>query len=306
MPSKEEKLLQLANGEELLTLHDDLEDIDESIKNIKIPEPLEEVKVNNLKEVEIKLEDIKKAIVSSLDALKLSVIANRPESQKEADYSEITTAIDNLRDNIPEIKDYSNEFNKVVDTIKEFDIPNIDLSKIENLLETISKIKVEFPDIKSLIEFDRIKVTLSDRQIKELGKMLSVSVSGGGSNGTTNKVGNRINPSTEEGQTGIINAIGAITGAATTPAEYNLTLTNADTQYSQVLPVNCKKVQIQCRSAKAVRFSFTTGKVATPTAPYMTLQARTPFSIEGVDLTSKTLYFACSTAGVIMEILTYA
>jgi len=45
-----------------------------------------------------------------------------------------------------------------------------------------------------------------------------------------------------------------------------------------------------------------TGKVAAPTAPYRTLGAGESKTLDGLDLTSKTLYFACGDAGKVMEI----
>jgi len=38
--------------------------------------------------------------------------------------------------------------------------------------------------------------------------------------------------------------------------EYNVTLTSADTQYSQALPSNCKAVAFRCRTLYEVRFSW--------------------------------------------------
>lgn len=87
-----------------------------------------------------------------------------------------------------------------------------------------------------------------------------------------------------------------------TVTEYNLTLTNANTEYSQALPANCRKVIFRCRTEYDVRYAWVTGKVATPTAPYQTLKAGAEYGIDDVKLASSTLYFASSTAGVIIEI----
>lgn len=91
-----------------------------------------------------------------------------------------------------------------------------------------------------------------------------------------------------------------------TPAAYNLTLTNANTEYSQALPSNCRGFVFRCRTSVDVRFAFATGKVATPTAPYLTLPADCAYSKDGIYLSSVTLYFASSTAGVVVEIEAWA
>ena len=87
-----------------------------------------------------------------------------------------------------------------------------------------------------------------------------------------------------------------------TVAEYNVMLTNANTEYSQALPANCRKLILRCRTADTVRYAWTTGKVATPTAPYQTLKPNVDYSIDGIKIASAALYFASNTAGVIVEI----
>ena len=83
---------------------------------------------------------------------------------------------------------------------------------------------------------------------------------------------------------------------------YTVTLTNADTEYSQALPAGTKAFAFRCRSAVDVRFAFETGKVATPTDPYRTLPSGQEYYKEAVNLTGKILYLASSTAGVVVEI----
>ena len=90
---------------------------------------------------------------------------------------------------------------------------------------------------------------------------------------------------------------------ATTPTVYNVTMTNLDIEYSQALPANTKILEFRCQDTGfATRFAFETGKVATPTAPYRTLGAGESKTLDNLNLTTKTLYFACSTAGKVMEI----
>lgn len=90
--------------------------------------------------------------------------------------------------------------------------------------------------------------------------------------------------------------------AATVVTLYNVTLTSANTEYSQALPATCRRLAFQCRSSKDVRFAYVTGKVATPTAPYFTLKASAGYDSGTIKLASGTLYLGSATAGVIMEI----
>ena len=89
-----------------------------------------------------------------------------------------------------------------------------------------------------------------------------------------------------------------------TPTIYNVTLTSADTEYSQALPANCRFFEFQCRTAFAVRYAYATGKVATPTAPYMTLKSGgsyySPTIYQGSS--PSTLFLASAQAGVVVEI----
>ena len=91
------------------------------------------------------------------------------------------------------------------------------------------------------------------------------------------------------------------------PTVYNVTLTTANTEYSQAMPANCRGFEFQCRTEATVRFAVVTGKVATPTAPYMTLKAGdyyVSFPINQAAAPS-TLYLASATAGVIAEIIAW-
>jgi hypothetical protein len=94
----------------------------------------------------------------------------------------------------------------------------------------------------------------------------------------------------------------------TTPTVYNVTLTNANTEYNQALPANCRGFEFQCRTENDVRFAFVTGKVATPTAPWMTLKAGDYYVSFPVNQQASpgTLYLASSTAGVICEIIAWS
>ena len=94
--------------------------------------------------------------------------------------------------------------------------------------------------------------------------------------------------------------------AATTPIIYNVTMTAADTEYSQALPSYTKRFSLQCLTDFDVRFAFETGKVAAPTAPYALVRAGMNYFEEGLFLSSVTLYVACADAAKIAEIIVWS
>ena len=87
-----------------------------------------------------------------------------------------------------------------------------------------------------------------------------------------------------------------------TPTVYNVELTDADTEYEQALPSSTFHLRFRCRTNHDVRFAFVEGKVAAPTAPYLTLPAGSDYVSGSNDLTGMTLYLASSQAGVVIEI----
>ncbi len=103
------------------------------------------------------------------------------------------------------------------------------------------------------------------------------------------------------------NAIGSVTTdaikPATTAAIYNVTMTTADTEYSQALPAGCKRYRISLQSQDtAFRIAYESGKVATPTAPYYNANIGEIIDVDQVNLAATTVYFACAAAGKIMQI----
>ncbi|NBD34407.1 MAG: hypothetical protein GVY30_00225 [Chloroflexi bacterium] len=92
-----------------------------------------------------------------------------------------------------------------------------------------------------------------------------------------------------------------------TPTTYVVTLTTADTEYSQALPTGVRAVSFRARDGSTeVRFAWETGKVATPTDPYQTLQPGREYFKENIIAASETLYLASSTAGTEVEIEVWA
>lgn len=93
---------------------------------------------------------------------------------------------------------------------------------------------------------------------------------------------------------------------STSPTIFNITLTDADTEYPQLLPSGVKDFRFKCRTLYDIRYSFDTGSVATPTAPYLTLPAGGDYHSDRNDLSGMTLYLASSQAGVVVEIEVWA
>lgn len=85
---------------------------------------------------------------------------------------------------------------------------------------------------------------------------------------------------------------------------YNVTCTSANTEYSQALPPNVRSLAIQPRTAVDVRVAFVTGKVATPTAPYLTLKSGQPLTLGDLQLADDaTVYVGTASAGTVVEIV---
>lgn len=94
-----------------------------------------------------------------------------------------------------------------------------------------------------------------------------------------------------------------------TPDIQNVAMTTLNTEYSIVLPSNCKGFSIQCRTAVDVRFAFVTGKVAGSTSPFFTLKSGQVLnSVDKMALleANKTIYFGSGTGSIVVEVLTWA
>lgn len=91
---------------------------------------------------------------------------------------------------------------------------------------------------------------------------------------------------------------------STTPTVSNVPLTLANTEYSHAFGTNTRYWSMQCRTAFDVRYAFATGKVAGPTAPYMTMKSGGAYNTpENLNNAGTTLYLASAQAGVVVEIL---
>lgn len=88
------------------------------------------------------------------------------------------------------------------------------------------------------------------------------------------------------------------------PFIYNLTLTLANTEYSQELPIRSSRVQIQPRQDNDIKVAFESGKSG---AEYFTVKGgMNYFEWEMMNSTGKTTVYAQSaTAGTVVEILVW-
>lgn len=106
---------------------------------------------------------------------------------------------------------------------------------------------------------------------------------------------------------GAVNEVTVTLTSNHTPTIYNITMTNANQEYSQALPANTKKFTVMMQeNDTAFRIAYITGKVATPTAPYFACPAGACISEDfSQGKTSQTLYFACGTAGKTIQIIAW-
>lgn len=84
-------------------------------------------------------------------------------------------------------------------------------------------------------------------------------------------------------------------------AIYNLTLTSANTEYSQALPNNARKVMIKCRTSAAMKLSYTSGESG---SNYLTIPADQTYWDDHIN-TVQTVYLQSTTAGVVAEIMVW-
>lgn len=99
--------------------------------------------------------------------------------------------------------------------------------------------------------------------------------------------------------------IASSTGA-TTPHIYNITMTLANTEYSQALPNGTKKLIMKIRTEDGTfRVAWEAGRVATPVQPYLTVLDGGIYSEDAINLIGTTLYFASAVNTKVMEIVAW-
>ena len=217
-PQQIKRLERIARIEKNPTLEivDELSKVKNVLKKVRdkeviFPEQREEISISNPEDIKNDIIDEisqVKGIVEKYIASKMAVDAQKEvkmvkhTTDKEKSLGElkiaIIEAIQNLAENIPEQKDYSGQIKQILDSLT--GKKELNLKSLEEGLNKILK-AVDTPDfLNDIVEYNRVKVSLSDEQIKKLGKSMSVSVGGGGggSGYVKNTLGNNINPATEE------------------------------------------------------------------------------------------------------------
>lgn len=88
--------------------------------------------------------------------------------------------------------------------------------------------------------------------------------------------------------------------AATTPKITNVAAPSAGTEYSLALQNQVKQFSMKARGNSIVKFAFISSESLTN---YVTIPKGCEFSVSGVELSTKTVYFNCSLASETVEFL---
>ena len=89
------------------------------------------------------------------------------------------------------------------------------------------------------------------------------------------------------------------------PEIFNVVMATLNTEYLQALPAGTARFEIRMQDATAFRLAFVTGKVATPTAPYLAIPAGHLWEDICDPRRALTLYFAAPASGKVAEIQTW-
>lgn len=94
-------------------------------------------------------------------------------------------------------------------------------------------------------------------------------------------------------------------GFGSTPSIFNVTMTDANTEYSQALPTGTRKFSVSCMDGTAFRISFTTGAVAS-VGPWYNILANQVYESPDLDgITDLTVYAGCSSAAKALQIIAW-
>lgn len=98
-----------------------------------------------------------------------------------------------------------------------------------------------------------------------------------------------------------------LTGAAPQAGQirriYNVTLTSANTEYSQTLTGYVSQITVQARTAADVKMAFNSGQSGTT---YWTVKSSDAYYEITVGASDLTLYLQSTTAGVVVEIIAWS
>lgn len=91
-----------------------------------------------------------------------------------------------------------------------------------------------------------------------------------------------------------------------TPTTATITISGADTQASYELPANTVSFSLKSRNGSAFRLAFVTGKVATPTDPYSTIDVSSAYtSPEGSIIKPSTTIYVAAEAADTIEVVSW-
>lgn len=93
---------------------------------------------------------------------------------------------------------------------------------------------------------------------------------------------------------------------ATVPSMYNVGMSEANVEYSQVMPANTKKFLMHTEDGSEFRIAFEMGHVAGFSPPFFTVPVNTSYNEDLIEPPELSLYFAGICSGLTMEIIAWA
>ena len=89
------------------------------------------------------------------------------------------------------------------------------------------------------------------------------------------------------------------------PVIHNIAMPVPDTEYSLTFDAGVRKLTMQCDTAYDFRMAYTTGAVATPTPPYVTIKSGSVYKEDDIStkMEGQTVYFATDQTDAVVEIL---
>lgn len=141
-----------------------------NIPEVNFPEYPDNIKVNNLDSIEKTIEGNTNKVVASLSKELQKLI---PKDKNK----DVVKALKSINKTVEKEDLTPKVIEELKGIVKKIDNKNIDLSSIEEKLESLKYILGEVK------RYDELKVRLPEKQLKEIGRNMSVSVSGGMSKG---------------------------------------------------------------------------------------------------------------------------
>lgn len=97
----------------------------------------------------------------------------------------------------------------------------------------------------------------------------------------------------------------AVVNRATDPSIYNVGMSEANIEYSQVMPINTQKFLMHTEDGTAFRMAFEAGHVAGLSPPFFTVPVNTSYNEDFIEPPELSLYFAGICPGLTMEIVAW-